>query len=112
MAERGNARYERGCKWAAANLDDEGVELHHKVNDPTPWIIDVRLPESNSREWFELLEWCSDNLGPESWPIHGRPGNWYRAGATIHGHTDMGFATEDMMKRFMEQFPDRIWPDA
>jgi len=110
-APTGNARYRRHCEWAHANLDAEGIALYHKVNDPTPWVIDVRLPESNSREWFDMLEWCGEQFGPESWPIHDRPGAWYRAGATVHGHTDMGFATEEMMERFIAKFPDRIWPD-
>ena len=33
-------------------------------------------------------------------------------GATVFGHTDMGFATEQMMLMFMERFPDRIWPEV
>lgn len=107
----GNDRYRRGVEWARTNLDAEGLALHHKVNDPTPWIIDVRLPEPNSREWFDLREWCDQEFGPQSWPIHNRPGAWYIAGATVFGHTDMGFATEELMKRFIAQFPDRVWPE-
>lgn len=48
----GNLRYRRSCQWARENSNDEALALHYKVWNPTPWIIDVRLPESNSREWF------------------------------------------------------------
>lgn len=58
-----------------------------------------------------MLEWCDDAFGPQSWPIHDRPGNWLIAGATINRHTDMGFATEEMMRRFVERFPDYVWSE-
>lgn len=109
---RGTALYHRGVEWAHANLDARGIDLHHKVNDPTPWIIDVNLGDSNSLEYRELYDWCDEQFGPQSWPIHGRPGNWYIAGATVFGRTHVGFATEEMMQRFMARFPNRIWPDA
>lgn len=106
----GNARYARHVKWAEEHLSADDIALHHKQWDPTPWVIDVRLRDGDDLSGSDIRVWCFREFGPESWPIHDRPANWL-LGATVHGHTWMGFATDALMQRFIRQFPDRIWPE-
>ena len=106
----GTKRYQGILDWEFPK-DPERANLLRKVWKPTPWIIDTKWPEPNSIEWFDLFEWLEENIGPESSPIHNREGVWHRGSATVHGHTDVGFATEEMMNRFIEHWPDYVWTD-
>lgn len=85
---------------------EQGDELMHKVWDNTPWMMDAFTGAVNSTRWHLMNEWCRENYGPEAWPIHGKPGQWHRGGATIHGWTWFGFATEAMMTYFAESWPN------
>jgi hypothetical protein len=76
--------------------DDERAALMRKVWEPTPWIIEVYVgqhPYEGPRE-RQILEWCRDDFGDESSPIHGRAGRWHPGNATIYGWKWFGFATE------------------
>jgi hypothetical protein len=85
-------------------------ELMHKVWDGTPWMVDAYTgPISNYGRYAEIMDWCRDKFGPEAWPIHDKAGNWHSGGATVYGATWMGFATEEMMERFCEQW---VTPNA
>lgn len=78
---------------------------------PTPWMVDVYdSPPGDDRKSRrqEIRHWCVEQFGPESWPIHDRPASWYSGSATVYGWTWYGFATEEMLNRFMEQFPDAV----
>jgi hypothetical protein len=55
---------------------------------------------------FAIHHFCTVSFGPESWPIHNKPGNWLFGGATVDGETWIGFATKDMMDQFTAKFPD------
>jgi hypothetical protein len=90
-------------KWA----DEEGGErgaLMRKVWEKTPWMVNAYTGDPYIRE-IKMLRWCQENFGPEAWPIHGKPGKWYRGGATVNGWTRMGFETEAMMNKFCETWP-------
>ena len=76
-------------------------ELMHQVWDATPWMVDAITGGINSDRWREVMEWCHEQFGPEAWPIHGKAGDWHTGGATISGRTWIGFATEQMMERFI-----------
>ena len=80
--------------------------LMHKVWDGTPWMVDAFTgsPRTDDR-YCEIMEWCRDNLGPEAWPLHGTQGNWYSGGSTVDGWTWVGFATEEMMLKFIDAWP-------
>lgn len=82
-------------------------DLMHKVWDRTPWMLDAYTGSCGADRWHEIVEWCTEQFGPEGWPIHDRPGQWHMGGATIDGWTWIGFATEEMMNRFIERFGDR-----
>lgn len=86
----------------------ETDKLMLKVWSPTPWIVEFKEFEVNSREWFEAFEWLDENIGPESSPIHEREGVWHRGNAVVFGINWYGFATEDLMSRFSAQYPERI----
>lgn len=85
----------------------ETQDLMRKVWAPTPWMVNVydgpSYPYDGLR--IEIAEWCREQFGPESWPIHDKPADWHRGGATIDGWTWYGFATEEMLLRFLERFP-------
>lgn len=86
-----------------ADCDDE---LMHTVWDGTPWMVDHYVGgfyTDGRRE--EIMHWCTEEFGPEAWPIHGKAGNWHSGGAIIFGWQWMGFATEEMMQRFVERWP-------
>jgi len=80
-------------------------ELLKKVWSGTPWMIAVHTGSPGSLQWEEITNWCKKKFGAEAWPIHGKIGNWYCGGATIHGFTWLGFATEEMMKAYEDRFP-------
>ena len=104
--------YEKIMEKAEAGETCAGLELEHKVWDPTPWIIDVymgdRLPSGNREDERKIREWCNKNIGKGSWPIHDDPGAWHIAGAVIFGWTWIGFDTEEHMRAFMEAWPNNI----
>lgn len=75
-------------------------DLMRKVWDGTPWMVGA----CTKGRWRAIMEWCTKEFGPEAWPIHGRAGQWHIGGATVHGYTWIGFATEDMMNRFVERW--------
>ena len=77
-----------------------GSDLTHKLWDHTPWVIDVFFGGHNSESERSILDYCFCNFGPEAWPIHGKPGNWYRGGATVDGSGWIGFHTAAMMEQF------------
>jgi len=97
--------------------DPERLALERLVWDPTPWILDIRSPYPGSSsaslkggdvDRLTHINWLRENVGVESWPIHGKPGDWYFAGVTVDGQTWLGFRTEDMMRRFCEAFPQSV----
>lgn len=85
--------------------DDERRDLMIEVWSPTPWIVDAFSDSVNSVTERAMLDWCRAAFGDEAWPIHGRPGEWQRGSATIHGWTWFGFRTEGQMNQFNERFP-------
>jgi len=92
-------------------VDSGDIDLTNKVWDNTPWVINVNTGSPSDYENDRLhgmIEWCTLNLGPEAWPIHDKPGNWYRSGATVMGETFIGFHTECMMNDFMLEHPKYI----
>lgn len=90
---------------AMAFYDKHGHdELSHKVWDPTPWMLNVRTDGINSDRERDIISWCREKFGEQSWPIHGRPAAWYQGGATVFGDCWFGFATEEMMKQFQEKW--------
>ncbi len=85
--------------------DDERSDLMRKVWAGTPWIVDAQTGPINSDTERAMIAWCREAFGDEAWPIHGRPGEWQRGSATIHGWTWMGFTTEAQLQQFLTQFP-------
>jgi hypothetical protein len=93
----------------AFNYDDqERSDLMRKVWSPTPWMVNVFDGGwSRGRDrCFNIGEWCAEHFGPQGWPIHGKPGRWYRGNATVHGWTWYGFASESDMNAFMAAWPN------
>lgn len=99
------------------SLDVERPLLAHQVWDPTPWVITIRSPYPGSSsasfkdgdvDRLTHIHWLSEAIGKESWPIHGKPGDWHFGGATVDGETWLGFRTEEMMRQFMAFFPQSI----
>lgn len=78
--------------------------LMHKVWDGTPWMLDAYTDSVNTDRWYDVMQWCQSEFGQEAWPLHGIEGQWHVGGATIHGWTWIGFATEEMMTRFSERW--------
>ena len=104
--------YNRIIKHAQDKHDDDRFKLTHKVWDPTPFVIDVYTGKRNEYgegiDDYELREYCKENFGKESWPIHDKPADWYRGGATVNGWTWFGFKTKEMMKKFIENWPNNV----
>jgi hypothetical protein len=94
--------------------DKESLELAHTVWNGTPWVIDVWLGDVDDIGEYgderRIREWCNHNVGKEAWPIHGKPGQWYRAGFSVNGWTWIGFDTEENMRLFMQSWPQNIKP--
>lgn len=104
----GTSLYGRIIQHAIDKNDAERLELAHKVWDPTPWVIDVFVGRHEEDTEHYIRQWCLNNFGKESWPIHDNPADWYRGGATVNGWTWFGFKTEEMMQRFIDAWPDNV----
>ena len=92
-----------------AEKNEEQLVLEKKVWNPTPWVIDVYVGKNDgyvNADEGNIREYCIKNFGKQSWPIHGRPANWYRAGMTVLGWTWFGFKTKEMMEKFIEDWPE------
>ena len=85
--------------------NDDRRELMKSVWSVTPWMVDCFTGSINSDRERSIREWCLENIGPEAWPIHRKLGDWQLGGATIHGWTWIGFATEAQMQSFLGAFP-------
>lgn len=96
----GSRLYHRTIEWSEANLTAEGLALNHKVWDGTPWMVNAFTGPIVEDRMHEIISWCRERFGPEAWPIHGKPGNWHRGGATVQGWTWFGFATKEAMQQF------------
>lgn len=90
--------------------DTERNELMRKVWSGTPWMVNAWTGSPDDDEFRWIMDWCRERWGPEAWPLHDRGGTWQRGGATIHGWTWFGFATEAMMQEFAERW--RILDEA
>ena len=86
-------------------MDEERRALMQQVWSPTPWMVDAYTGTSMDYRHLEVMHWCSEKFGPESWPLHGEPGNWHRGGVTIDGWTWYGFKTEAMLQEFLAAWP-------
>ena len=87
--------------------DEERRDLVQKTWSATPWMVNAHTGGSLDdpvRE-NEIHSWCSEHFGQEHDPWSGPPGKWRRGLATICGWTWMGFATDDMMRQFIERWP-------
>ena len=80
--------------------------LMHKVWDETPWMLNAYTDSVNTERWEDIMQWCKAEFGFEASPIHDLEGKWHVGGATIYGWTWIGFATEEMITRFEERWPN------
>lgn len=100
------ALFDRKIAWSQENLTEEGHRLTLKCWAERPWLVNVYSGGiSDARERL-IIEWLTEEFGPQAWPLHGKPGDWYQAGVTIQGWCDFGFATEQMMTQFQEAWPN------
>jgi hypothetical protein len=83
-----------------------GSELQIRVWAGTPWMVDAYTGSPGDERFRAITSWCREEFGPEAFPFGDdpRPGSWFTGGATVHGWTWVGFATESMMARFMERW--------
>jgi len=87
--------------------------LTRKVWSNTPWVAHVYFGRGNEERIdieHKILAYCTEHFGQEAWPIHDKPGNWYRGGATVDGWGWIGFHTEETMLQFFAHMPNQ--PDA
>lgn len=99
--------YRQIMEWSARKLNADGIALMHKAWDRTPWMVDAHTgPTVGWGRDRNMRLWCEEAFGPEAWPIHHRPGSWFRSGVTVEGRTWFGFETEEMMKMFLAAWPD------
>lgn len=90
-------------------------ELHHKVWDGTPWMVNAYTGSSCSdTRYAEMMEWCHERFGEPSWPFSDDPrsGDWRSGNATVYGWTYFGFKTETMMNEFAKAWPNPPSPTA
>ena len=111
------AIYDKIISHAEDKESAEALKLAIKVWNPTPWVIDVFIGKYMHEKFEQVYEgriraYCVEHFGKQSWPIHGKPANWYRAGFTYNGWTWIGFKTEKMMKKFISDWPDNIRKDG
>lgn len=107
-----NRLYDSIIEHSRKKENEEGLALSHKVWDPTPYVLDVYMGKDNycgeGKDEYNIREYCKKNFGKQSWPIHNKPANWYRGGATVYGWTWLGFKTKEMMDKFILDWPENI----
>jgi len=89
-----------------------GEVLTRKMWDNTPWVADVYFGRYGTERVLmdhKIRIWCTEHFGKEAWPIHDKPGNWCRGGATGDGWGWIGFHTEEMMLQFLLHMPNPPW---
>lgn len=86
-------------------MDEERRTLLRQVWSPTPWMVDAYTGACDTYRHLDIMHWCSEKFGPESWPLHGEPGNWHRGAFTVDGWTWYGFKTEAMLQEFLAAWP-------
>lgn len=91
--------------------DDDRKALMRKVWGATPWVLNVRTGPIDGDHFMEIRQWCHHHIGDESYPIHGRDGLWRTGLATIFGETFIGFATEELMNMFKQEFGEDVVSD-
>ena len=69
-------------------------------------MLEVFTDSWDSARRKAITEWCEETFGTENRPIHGILGDWKTGGATIHGWTWRGFASEGQMARFAARWPN------
>ena len=105
----GTELFRQTMEWADREENEKRGELMHKVWKGTPWVVNAYTGSiANHGRYRDIMDWCREHLGAEALPIHGKPGLWHSGGATIHGWTWMGFATEEMMDKFLQRWGDGI----
>jgi len=95
---KGTELYQRQI--ASLKIENEQDALMYEIWSQFPWMIDVYTGSPGDSKYREIISWCKEQFGLDAWPIHGRPGDWYIGGATIHGWAWMGFRTKEMMEQF------------
>lgn len=103
MSERddgGTPLFRKTMAEADADSDRNRGELMRMVWEPTPWMVDV-FDDGRERE---IRIWCNHHIGPESSPIHRQTGLWHRGNVTMFGFTWYGFATANLMTKFLATF--------
>lgn len=85
--------------------DNDRQALMKQVWEPTPWMADVYTGSGEVGRTLDMIHWCRERFGPESYPIHGVEGAWRRGNATIDGWTWYGFKTEEMLQEFLAAWP-------
>lgn len=90
--------------------DEARRGIMEEVWTVTPWIIDAHSGSINSDTERALISWCRSTFGDEALPIHGRPGEWQRGSATIHGWTWFGFRTEAQLDQFRAMLSAQVKP--
>lgn len=85
------------------NVAGRYAALNLEVWSPTPWMTDVFVENDDVRH--TMRNWLNQNLGPESEPFRKREGSWHISCVTMRGYCWYGFATEELMKRFIKRFP-------
>jgi hypothetical protein len=79
----------------------EHAEINREVWTPTPYMVDVLITE---RE-HEIRNWLNLNFGFERNPWRESKGLWHQSRVIMHGYCWYGFETEELMNRFVKQFP-------
>jgi hypothetical protein len=85
--------------------DAERAAIMREVWDPTPWMVDAFTGGCGGARERDMMDWCFEQFGQQSFPLHGRPGRWMQGCATVHGWTWFGFAEKTDMDRFIARWP-------
>lgn len=86
--------------------DPERSELMRKVWSVTPHMIECYTGNIGGDREALYRAWLYENIGPQAYPIHEKPGEWQFGSVTIFGWTWLGFSTAAQLRQFKEAFPD------
>ena len=86
--------------------DPDLREVNLKTWSPTPWMADVLMTDAENEDRRDALRaWCYAHFGAEATHNFDDPACWRQSCVTMRGYSWFGFAKEEQMNRFLQQFP-------
>lgn len=87
--------------------DPKTSALMEKCWKPTPFVVYAFAGDRDRQE--AMRRWCYREMGERCSPIHDQPGLWTDGSATLFEWCYFGFASQELLDRFLSRWRDDLW---